>query len=1169
MECSGYIFGTGSFRGRHMVEQEVILNKISESFLEDYSSVCYVDAFSNEYYWYSVDKITHSLKLEQSGEDFFNDLVSDRKESVCEEDRPVLIENLQKDKLFAALKEGNGLRIEFRMMIDGEPVRHALQAVYGLNETSAYFILGVINIDGKDYRLEMEKESAYRQEAYEQITKSLVEQYDTIIYINIEDGSFIEVVSADSYKRHNVPQSGNDFFTVSRRALKKIIHPEDLDEVLNLHYKDAMLKNLEATGTFTTDFRLVINGEVKHVRHTELMSSDNKHIILCMKNINNEVMVNEELSELRQKNITFSQIAENLASHYDLIFYVNVQSNHYYEFTAHKIYEKLEVSEEGEDFFGDGERFADMTIHPEDRGRIQVFASKDNFISRLEKSRQLIEDFRVIVGGVTRYARMSVSWSGDKTHFIICIENRDDAVKKEKEYLNALAVANEAAKKDDLTGTRNKNAFIEYEKELQTEVEEGQCDRFAICICDLNDLKLVNDTQGHKEGDEYIKNACRLICQRFSHSPVFRVGGDEFAVILKEQAYEERESLVDSFKRQVEEYLRTDTGPIIALGMSEFEAGKGMSFEEAFRRADADMYTDKSRLKQLKLLRVNRTNVDLSEIKTIPEDRRRKLDILFKSYEVVSEGAYVYVCDMKYDLSRWSKTCVDIYGLPSEYMYGASDIWENHIHPDDRTAFRHGIDEIFSGYSSGHDMQYRAQKANGNYDVCTCRGVVIREITGEPEYFVGTIRSHGSQGHVDALTGIRNQYGFFEDLESWIKRKASAIVLIVGISKFVEINTVYGYNFGNRILQLYARKVFEATGGIGACYRIDGTKFAIISNTLTMDELRKKYDEFRNYFREGFRVDGKRIMLEVNCGALKLDKFDFDAQAIYSCLNFAYTQSKSRHQGEMVVFRNDFNENNRHRIEKLNAIRGSIMRGYRGFYLMYQPVVDAKSENLVSAEALLRWKNDEYGLVPPDQFIPLLESDPLFPELGAWIIREAIFAAKKMLQRVPTFVMNINLSYTQLEKSDFVDTVFGILDETGYPPEHLCFEVTERCRLLDIKLLRNVIAQLKARGVLIALDDFGTGFSSIGIVKELPFDIIKIDRKFVDKIEEDNDERELIRNFAGLASLFGAKVCVEGVETAEMRNILQEFNVGSFQGYYYARPLSLEELLVWNPDTFE
>ena len=231
--------------------------------------------------------------------------------------------------------------------------------------------------------------------------------------------------------------------------------------------------------------------------------------------------------------------------------------------------------------------------------------------------------------------------------------------------------------------------------------------------------------------------------------------------------------------------------------------------------------------------------------------------------------------------------------------------------------------------------------------------------------------------------------------------------------------------------------------------------------------------------------------------------------------------------------------------------------------------MDAQTEQLIGAEALLRWKNDKYGVVPPDQFIPLLEADPLFPELGEWIIKEAVYAAKKVLKKNPNFVININLSYTQLEKPDFVDMVFRILEEMAYPPEHICFEVTERCRLLDIDLLKNVIANLKSRGILVALDDFGTGFSSIGIVKELPFDIIKIDRGFVMKIEEDEVERELIKNFASLASLFGAKVCVEGIETVGMRDILQKYHVESFQGYYYAKPLKLEEILKFEAKTEE
>ena len=1147
-----------------MAQNDVVFKKIAEALLVDYSSVYYVNAVTNEYYWYSVNPEFHSLSLEQGGDDFFKNIIRDCKEVVYEEDQHIFIEDIQKEKLLSAMKKGSMQNIEYRLMINGTPVWHSLRMIRGLDDNNDYFILGVINIDEEYKRREAEKETARQKDIYNQITGSLAAQYDTLYYIDIDTNTYVEISSTDEFKKLNVPATGSDFFAESRRSIRKYVHPEDQEKAIRLHYKDTMLKNLAHRNSYSLAWRLVVNDEVKHIRHTEIMSSDKKHILVCIENIDDEVKANLELKEEQEKSVTYTQIAVSLASHYDLIYYVNNETQHYVEFSTKKIYGELEIQEEGDEFFSIAEQNADRVIHPEDRERIKLFVNRDNFISQLENNRQLVEDYRMVIdGNEIKYTRMTVRWASDKTHFIICIEDREEIVKKEKEHLQALTTANEIARRDGLTGTRNKTAYHEYEKDLQKKLDDKSLDIFGILICDLNDLKLINDTQGHKAGDEYIQTACRLICRTFAHSPVFRIGGDEFVVILKDQEYADRENLISSFRKQIEENIRIGNGPIIASGLAEYQSNSDKTIEDVFKRADGRMYEEKAHLKQMKLLRESHSMKEEASIRAISDERRKMLDALFRSYDVVSEGTYVYLCDMKYDFSKWSKAAVDIFGLPSEYMYGAGDIWENCIHPEDRAAYHKGIDEIFSGNSAGHDMQYRAKKVNGEYDVCTCRGVVIRDLLGEPDYFVGTIRSHGSQGHIDMLTGLRNQYGFFEDLDSCIKRQAAFYVLVVGISKFSEINEVYGYHFGNRVLQLYARKVYETTGNTGSCYRIDGTKFAVISNTLSLDEIREKYNGFRNYFREVFQVDDKRIMLEVNCGTLKVDHFEFDSQTIYACLNFAYVESKSRQQGDMVVFENDLNEDNRQRLEKLHAIRASIKHGYKGFYLMYQPVVDAQTELLIGAEALLRWKNDEYGTVPPDQFVPLLETDPLFPELGEWIIREAIAVAKKILKKSPDFVININLSYTQLEKPDFVDMVFRVLEEMRFPPEHICFEVTERCRLLDIDLLKNVIANLKSRGILIALDDFGTGFSSVGIVRELPFDIIKIDRAFVKKIEENDVDRALVKHIAGLASLFGAKVCVEGIETEGMRDILQEFHVESFQGYYYAKPLLTEDIVKW------
>jgi EAL domain-containing protein (putative c-di-GMP-specific phosphodiesterase class I) len=141
--------------------------------------------------------------------------------------------------------------------------------------------------------------------------------------------------------------------------------------------------------------------------------------------------------------------------------------------------------------------------------------------------------------------------------------------------------------------------------------------------------------------------------------------------------------------------------------------------------------------------------------------------------------------------------------------------------------------------------------------------------------------------------------------------------------------------------------------------------------------------------------------------------------------------------------------------------------------------------------------------------------------------------------------------------------VLRMLEDLHYPPEHLCLEVTERCRLLDLGMLKNVVMNLKSRGVQFALDDFGTGFSAVGIIREIPFDTIKIDRGFVMNIEKKEQDRRLIGSIVGLTSIFGAKVCAEGVETAGMRDILRKYEVKSFQGYYYSKPIMLEQVMKW------
>lgn len=547
--------------------------------------------------------------------------------------------------------------------------------------------------------------------------------------------------------------------------------------------------------------------------------------------------------------------------------------------------------------------------------------------------------------------------------------------------------------------------------------------------------------------------------------------------------------------------------------------------------------------------------------KQIPEAAKKKLDSLFGALSIVSENTHVFLCDMRYDYSRWSKNLVETFELPSEYMYEAGKIWEEHIHHDDREEYRRGIDAIFSGKDTQHDFQYRALLPNGEYAVCTCRGLVVSDENDRPVYFGGSIRNHNQRNYIDNLTGLPNQYGFFAELQHRIHEKKPFFVGMGGVSKMTEINEVLGYHVGNLLLQYIGRYLKEHLAEGDDVFRLDGSRFGIISANLSEKDFLENYEKIRMHFRKGVRLDTYDMVVELNAGMLKLDDFNVDHQTVYSCLNFAYEDSKLLKHGDMVKFNNELTDRNKRIFERLHAIRASIVQDFYGFSMVYQPVVDAKTEKIIGAEALLRWRNDQYGNVPPDQFIPVLEKDPLFPKLGEWILETALIDAKKMINYLPDAVINVNLSYTQMEKAGFTDDVWNIIKRTGFDPAHLCLEMTERCRFLDMVLLKNIIVSLRAGGVHLALDDFGTGFSSIGLIKDLPFNTIKIDRSFVQQIEQDEREKSLLNTIKELAGIFGAKVCVEGIETSGMVDIIRDYNVHSFQGYYYSKPVPMDELI--------
>ena len=434
---------------------------------------------------------------------------------------------------------------------------------------------------------------------YDNIATSLAEAYEAMYYINIETGRFREFSASRKYESLNVPMAGRDFYAETRANVEKFVHPDDREFAKNLHQKETMLKILEGKKSYSYKYRLMIDGQPRHFQFTLMLANDGKHFVLSEKDIDDEITAENMRLENQKKHVTFTQIAEILAVNYDMIYYVDAKDSSYISYECRNIYDRVDMQKSGDDFFADAKNDIPNVIHKGDRDLVLDFIQKDRMEDALKDKKTCDIDYRVVASGKTHYVRLTVRKTADESHYIIGVENIDDEVKREKQHLKALNTEKELARRDELTGVKNKTAYNELEKSVQANIDNGMDYLpFGLVVCDANDLKTINDTQGHVAGDEYIKKSAMLLCNTFVHSPVFRIGGDEFVVFLRGNDYSNREQLMKSLRSQVLENQRLGVGPVLASGMAEYVPEKDTLVAEIFDRADKEMYKDKRNIKK-------------------------------------------------------------------------------------------------------------------------------------------------------------------------------------------------------------------------------------------------------------------------------------------------------------------------------------------------------------------------------------------------------------------------------------------------------------------------------------------------------------------------------------------------------------------------------------------
>nr|WP_280528907.1 GGDEF domain-containing phosphodiesterase [Aureimonas jatrophae] len=407
-------------------------------------------------------------------------------------------------------------------------------------------------------------------------------------------------------------------------------------------------------------------------------------------------------------------------------------------------------------------------------------------------------------------------------------------------------------------------------------------------------------------------------------------------------------------------------------------------------------------------------------------------------------------------------------------------------------------------------------------------------------------------GH-DALTGLFNRSKFLEHLEEEAPQLfygAQLAVHYIDLDRFKPVNDSFGHAVGDQVLRTIGQRLKAVVPPRSIVARLGGDEFAVLQfGSPSVDEATELSNRITETLREPISVRNAIVVVGASVGVAHAPTHGCEAAELLRNADLALYAAKQNGRGRHEIFDDSMNAQALSRGVMELKLRQALK--LHDFEVHYQPVVDARTLDVVGYEALLRWQDQTGKPISPAHFIPLAEELGLMPELGAWVLRTA---CRDACAWPNDLVVAVNVSAMQLRDRSFIEVVKATLVATRLPAHRLELEVTETAVLSDPSLANEILSELRALGVGIALDDFGTGFSSLRMVKELPLTRIKIDRSFVSGINDTKRSTSVIRSVITLCEAYGLSTTAEGVETAEQLMELQRQNCDHLQGFLLGRP---------------
>ena len=523
----------------------------------------------------------------------------------------------------------------------------------------------------------------------------------------------------------------------------------------------------------------------------------------------------------------------------------------------------------------------------------------------------------------------------------------------------------------------------------------------------------------------------------------------------------------------------------------------------------------------------------------------------------LSRNLYLLVTDLQKNQTFVPEKTAEFLGMEAGYSLNFYQKLTAHVHPYDIPEYEEAMGKRLKKEALSEPLYIRMGKEKTDYMMGFSVDVLRKE---NREYLIVVLKNENALQEIDAQTDLYSQVKFEEHIKDYLATRRKVAVLEIEFDHMNDMNILYGTNYSEQMQREIGLRFIYMMDADTAVYRMNSSNFAFILRDADREEAEAYMEKIKDTLKENAYIDGHFFEFKIYASGLILDDYKGDISTVQSKLEYTLEKARERRSTDILFFNDLVLSYGGMDLDLMKIIHQSVLNHCDGFYVEYQPIVTSEDGKIMGAEALVRWKKEPYGAIPPGLFIDWLENDPSMYDLGNFVLEQALWDSKSFLQQKPEFFINVNVSAKQLERPDFCRVVLELLDKTEFPVRHLCLEITERCRSLPVSVINERMAVLRGYGIKFDMDDFGTGSSSSAMALEMLIDEIKIDMSFIRKILVNKKNKAIVQSMVDFANAVNIKSCLEGVENKALEDYLRTVGATWFQGYYYSKPVGADEL---------